>query len=149
MGCGLSVRATDSGVVEDRRMHTVDAIEPEDVVAIDVQPVVDAMHDRPDVPSMRWDAARRDVVVDVTFPDGAECVIGVAINGPCSLLYGLQEGDFGANFMCCNGRCESGDCENRTPEGIPKCGGRPCDLRAGQLCCPDIGCVPRDRNLCP
>jgi hypothetical protein len=157
-GCGLAVRPLDGSIVDDRpiavldavdAIESVDAIDRDDVEVLDAQPLVDVRRERIDVLTMRWDAARRDPSVDVTLPDGAECILGTSFSNFCIRLYDLREGDWGAGFACCNGRCESGSCTVRSPEGITMCGHRPCDLRAGQICCPGAGCVPRDRNLCP
>jgi uncharacterized protein YceK len=151
--CGVAVRPLDTGHRGDTGIDGVVAL---DVVAEDSSSD-SLIVDRPDTQSVVLDTglpsndASRDVV-DTGVPRGNECDERYIL-ASCRRFYHIGEGDLGARFSCCNGYCESGDCTRRSPGGIALCGRTPCDIRAGQICCPGVAgaayCFPRDRNLCP
>jgi hypothetical protein len=151
LGCGAVVRPSDSGVETSSSPDTTVDI---DASVRDVSSDLLVL-DRPDTGTVANDTGiPSDVVrdvIDAGVADARECVEGDAILS-CRRFYRLAQGDLGARFACCNGRCESGNCMPRSPEGTAICGRTPCDIRAGQICCPGVvmaGCFPRDRNLCP
>lgn len=147
--CGASVRAQDA---DRAALDAITSSGPFDALDRDVS---DDLADRGDGQDAARDAnARRDAradaaTADAATADAAECdEFNATVT--CQRFYRIREGDYGAVFTCCNGRCESGSCLSRSEAGVPRCGSTPCDIRAGQLCCPNTdGCFPRDRMLCP
>lgn len=150
--CGLAVSPADSAGIAPDSSIDGDSQGSIDVLVLDAPPRVEDVAPSLDGTADRIDViVRRDASNDVTdarAPDSGECDPFEATT-TCQRAHRIGDGDQRSAFICCNGRCESGSCTRRSDAGVPLCGETPCDLRAGFLCCPRVGCVPRDRNLCP